>query len=217
LGRSAGLIGRSAPYVRLSLESHRSRMTGTGPGRKQQEKARVCEGIDFVALLGRYLHQSPGLGRRRRAGVARDPYLTADNGEPRTLMDLVVLEHLPRGKVKHDGASLLSREQDLRALRSPVQALEIPVVHWGQSCSSTRLAHCAPRESLINRCRTCGASARGRRVALVRGYPNAARSPDHIRQHDLDQRAVQTGSWNTHDAAEARDRRGAGFHDRAAS
>lgn len=76
-------------------------MAGPGPGREEEQQPGVCEGIDFVALLGRKLHQNPGLGINRLPGVGGDPYLTVNNGDPGSLVDLVVLESLTCGKVEN--------------------------------------------------------------------------------------------------------------------
>ena len=53
-----------------------------------------------MALLGRKPRQSPGLGMDRLAAVAGDPYLTIDDGDPCSLVDLVVLEQLAGSLLK---------------------------------------------------------------------------------------------------------------------
>lgn len=147
----AGPHGGAVPYFGLLLERHRTRMAGTGPRSEQQENARVHDGLDFAALSGRELHQSPGLDIDRLAGVADDARLTVDDGDPGPLVDLVFLEHLAGGKVEHNRASLFIRGEDLRLMRPPGKAFEIPVIHSAsQFCSSTNKIYPSARASFAS-------------------------------------------------------------------
>jgi hypothetical protein len=112
-------------------------MAGTRPRSEKQEKTGVCEGFDLVALCGREVHQAPDVSLGGFTGIAGDAHLSLNDSDPGALVNLMVCEYLARGKVKRNGASLLTRRQDLRTVRSEIAAFEIPDVHpTGQCCSS---------------------------------------------------------------------------------
>lgn len=150
--RSAGPLGCAGPYLGLFVERHRPRMAGSGPRSQQQENARVCEGLEFVSLLGWKLHQSPQLSIDRLAGVAGDPYLTVDDGDPGSLVDLMVLKQLAGREVEYDGASLLGRGEDLRLMWLPGKAFEIPTIHQVASFAARQAAQRPDDPALASAC-----------------------------------------------------------------
>ncbi len=93
-------------------------MTGARPGGEEQEEARVGMGRDFMAFSGLEVDQHPWLSFDRFR-VGADVHIAIDDDQPNPLMDLVLLEGLPDGKVDDDRASLVGRGEDLRRVLPP--------------------------------------------------------------------------------------------------
>jgi hypothetical protein len=86
-----GVLGCVGHRVFLVLERHGSWMPGARPRRQQQQQASVREGTNGVALTGIELQQQTWRADDAFARRRRDLDLAAQDRDPRSLVDLVVL------------------------------------------------------------------------------------------------------------------------------
>lgn len=90
-------LRRALPDHRLLLEAERPGMAKAGPGREQEQEARVAAGVDAVALGRLELDQRPDAAGRALGGVQRGHLdLAGDDDQPGAFVDLVVVEALAR-------------------------------------------------------------------------------------------------------------------------
>src|SRR3954451_12730344 len=106
--------GRPLPDLGLLLETHRSRMTVSGPRGEYEQKSGVGLGDHRVALARSQLEQVARGGRDPIAGGRRQLDLSVDNDDSGVLVNLVVLQFLPTRKQEEDHPGIVAAREDPR-------------------------------------------------------------------------------------------------------
>src|SRR5437868_5185145 len=103
-------------------------MADPRPRRKHKHHPGVGQGADRAALVGLEVRQEPGPSGHG-LGILGYLDLAVGDKQVRPLVNLVLLELLPRGQSNGDRPRLLVGAQHLRMMWPHVEAADIPVLH----------------------------------------------------------------------------------------
>jgi hypothetical protein len=114
--RLVAVLGGLLSSVDFVLQGRGSRVTDSRPRGQQQQQTSICKGPDSVALSRYELHHQPRRTGDALARHGREFHLAAENRDPRSLVDLMVLHGLTRGNRQRDRARIVRRGEDLRSV-----------------------------------------------------------------------------------------------------
>src|SRR5215216_1827416 len=112
-----------------------ARVPLAGPGRQEQEDARVARGAHLVTLLRVEVRHEAGPARDRRA-ILLELDLAACDYHPGALVHLVLLKLVAGRKVDGDHARLGVAAEHLRLVRFHVERGDVPGLHIGEHTSA---------------------------------------------------------------------------------